>query len=134
MMPSPMLLPVPLPSSLMNNISTHNSILCCDFKDVNLSNQRGTSLLCSARRQIRYQDGDDADSDEEYGHNEQISKLESYSQSAKGEVLVVHALVDQEKLMCLSSRHLLMKLSLRDSDHCHVLSFRSCPCRSSFVP
>ncbi|KAL3010713.1 hypothetical protein AAZX31_07G158900 [Glycine max] len=114
MMPSPMLLPVPLPSSLMNNISTHNSILCCDFKDVNLSNQRGTSLLCSARRQIRYQDGDDADSDEEYGHNEQISKLESYSQSAKGEVLVVHALVDQEKLMCLSSR--------------------SCPCRSSFVP
>ncbi|KAH1087259.1 hypothetical protein GYH30_018693 [Glycine max] len=31
-------------------------------------------------------------------------------------------------------KHLLMKLSLRDSDHCHVLSFRSCPCRSSFVP
>lgn len=103
MMPSPMQ-HIPLPSSLMNNISTHNSILCCDFNYVNLSNQRGTSLLCSARRQIRYQDGDDADSDEEYGHNEQISKLESYSQSAKGEVLVVHALVDQEKLMCLSSR------------------------------
>ncbi|KAG5010293.1 hypothetical protein JHK87_018808 [Glycine soja] len=110
MMPSPMLLPVPLPSSLMNNISTHNSILCCDFKDVNLSNQRGTSLLCSARRQIRYQDGDDADSDEEYGHNEQISKLESYSQSAKGEVLVVHALVDQEKLMCLSSRAVIVSI------------------------
>lgn len=103
MMPSPMQ-HIPLPSSLMNNISTHNSILCCDFNYVNLSNQRGTRLLCSARRQIRYQDGDDADSDEEYGHNEQISKLESYSQSAKGEVLVVHALVDQEKLMCLSSR------------------------------
>lgn len=98
MMPSPMQ-HIPLPSSLMNNISTHNSILCCDFNYVNLSNQRGTRLLCSARRQIRYQDdGDDKDSDEEYGHNEEIAKLESYSQSAKGEVLLVHALVDQEEV------------------------------------
>lgn len=109
MMPSPMQ-HIPLPSSLMNNISTHNSILCCDFNYVNLSNQRGTRLLCSARRQIRYQDGDDADSDEEYGHNEQISKLESYSQSAKGEVLLVHALVDQEEVDVL-----IFKVSLLDT-------------------
>ncbi|XP_020232673.1 uncharacterized protein LOC109812991 [Cajanus cajan] len=94
-MPSPML-PIPLPSSL-NKISTHNLGLCCPLKDLTLSNQRGTSLLCAARRQIRYQD-EDEDSDEEYGHNEEIAKLEFYSQTAKGEALIVHALVDHEEV------------------------------------
>ncbi|TKY69226.1 hypothetical protein E2542_SST05496 [Spatholobus suberectus] len=95
MMPSPML-PIPLPSSL-NNISTHNLSLCCAFEDLDLSNQRGKSFLCAARRQIRYQE-EDEDRDEEYGHNEEIAKLEFYSQSAKGEALLVHALVDQEEV------------------------------------
>lgn len=107
MIPSPML-PTLLPSYLMNNISTHNLILCCAFKDLDLSNQRCTRLLCSARRQIRYQDGDE-DRDEEYGHNEEIAKLEFYSQSAKGEVLLVHTLVDQEEVDVL-----IFKVSLID--------------------
>ncbi|KAK7348922.1 hypothetical protein VNO80_23701 [Phaseolus coccineus] len=97
MVPSPML-PTPLPSSL-GNTSTHNSSLCYAFKDLDLS-KRGTRLLCSARRQIRYQD-EEEDRDEEYGHNEEITKLEIYSQSAKGEALLVHALLDQEEVELL---------------------------------
>ncbi|KAK7308657.1 hypothetical protein VNO77_42277 [Canavalia gladiata] len=95
MMPSPML-PIPLPS--LNKIPTHNINLCyCGFKDLGLSNQRGESLWCGARRQIRYQD-EDEDRDEGYGHNEEIALLEIYSQSAKGEALLVHALVDQQEV------------------------------------
>ena len=97
MVPSPML-PTPLPSSLGNS-STHNSSLCYAFKDLDLS-KRGIRLLCSARRQIRYQD-EEEDRDEEYGHNEEITKLEIYSQSAKGEALLVHALLDQEEVELL---------------------------------
>ncbi|KAL2347789.1 hypothetical protein Fmac_001789 [Flemingia macrophylla] len=93
--PSPML-PISLPSSFIN-FSIQDLDLCCPLKDLTLSNQRGTRLVCAARRQIRYQDGDE-DGDEEYGHNEEIAKLEFYSQSAKGEALLVHALVDQEEV------------------------------------
>ncbi|KAK7310132.1 hypothetical protein RJT34_07429 [Clitoria ternatea] len=87
---SPPMLPIPSPS--LSNISPHKLSMCCAFKYLDLSNQRGTRLWCGARRQIRYQDGD-----EEYGHNEEIAKLEFYSQLAKGEALLVHALVDQEQ-------------------------------------
>ncbi|CAJ1932674.1 unnamed protein product [Sphenostylis stenocarpa] len=97
MVASPML-STPLPSSL-GNTSSHNSSLCCASKDLVLS-KRGTRLLCSARRQIRYQEGDE-DRDEEYGYNEEITKLESYTQSAKGEALLVHVLVDEEEVELL---------------------------------
>lgn len=93
MMPSPML-PIPSP---MKNIPTHDVSLCCAFKALDLSNQRGVSLWCAARRQVRYQDGDE-DGEDEYGHNEEITKLELYSQSARGEALLVHAIVDQEEV------------------------------------
>ncbi|XP_057445535.1 uncharacterized protein LOC130737722 [Lotus japonicus] len=91
MMPSPIFLH---PPSSMNNINpTHNILsLCCASKDMNLSNQKGTSLWCAARRQVRFQD------DDEYGHNEEIAQLEFYSQSARGEAILVHALVDQEEV------------------------------------
>ncbi|XP_061371861.1 uncharacterized protein LOC133314391 isoform X2 [Gastrolobium bilobum] len=93
MMSSPML---PISSSL-KKIPTHNVNLCFAFKVLDLSNQRGTTLQCAARRQVRYQDGDE-DRDDEYGYNEEITKLEFYSQSARGEALLVHALVDQEEV------------------------------------
>jgi hypothetical protein len=89
---------LPIPFS-MDNIPFHNVNLCCDFKEY-LSNKRGTSLWCGARRQVRYQD-EDEDGDDEYGHNEEISKLEFYSQSARGEALIVHALVDQNEVEVL---------------------------------
>ncbi|KAI3700081.1 hypothetical protein L2E82_44697 [Cichorium intybus] len=48
---------------------------------------------CRARRQLRYEEDENED-DEEYGHNEQISLLEFYSQIAKDEALLVKAVVD----------------------------------------
>lgn len=48
---------------------------------------------CAARRRVRYDDEDEDDS-EDYGHNEQIALLESYTQAAADEALVVHAEVD----------------------------------------
>lgn len=106
MMPLPML---PIPSSIVNNNIPiiHNNVIlcCCAFKDLHLSNQRGTtSFWCAARRQVRYQDdGEDEDGDdiEEYGHNEEIAMLEFYSQSARGEALIVHALVDHKEVEVL---------------------------------
>lgn len=103
MMPWPRL---PIPLSIVK-FPTHNVSLCFDFKDLDLSNQRGISLLCGARRQIRYQD-EDEERDDESGHNEEISKLEFYSQSARGEALIVHALVDQNEVEVL-----IFKVSLK---------------------
>ncbi|KAK7274146.1 hypothetical protein RIF29_15223 [Crotalaria pallida] len=97
MMPSSNMLPLP---SSQNNTTTHHVNLCCEaFKALNLRNQSGIKLWCAARRQVRYQGGDeDGKDDDEYGHNEEITKLEFYSQSARGEALLVHALVDQEEV------------------------------------
>lgn len=58
------------------------------------------ALRCAARRRvIRYDEEEDGD--EGYGHNEDIAILELYSQSAKGEALIVHAVVDEEEVEVL---------------------------------
>lgn len=44
---------------------------------------------------------EEEDGAEGYGHNEDIAILESYSQSAKGEALLVHAVVDEEEVEVL---------------------------------
>ncbi|QCD89530.1 hypothetical protein DEO72_LG4g476 [Vigna unguiculata] len=95
-----MLVPSPLPSSLANTFTHNYSNLCFALKDLDLR-KRGTTLLCSARRQIRYQDEDEDGDEEEYGHNEEITKLEIYTQSTKGEALLVHTLVDQQEVELL---------------------------------
>lgn len=94
------LVPSPLPSSLANTFTHNYSNLCFALKDLDLR-KRGTTLLCSARRQIRYQDEDEDGDEEEYGHNEEITKLEIYTQSTKGEALLVHTLVDQQEVELL---------------------------------
>ncbi|CAL0318585.1 unnamed protein product [Lupinus luteus] len=43
-------------------------------------------------------DEDEDGEDDEYGHNEEITKLEFYTQSTRGEALLVHALVDHEEV------------------------------------
>lgn len=52
------------------------------------------STICSARRRVR--DDDVEEDEEEHGHNEEIALLELYSQSARGEALLVKATVDGE--------------------------------------
>lgn len=92
----PTLPPVPmLPSSPMN-AHLCNTGFCSTIQALNLNKQGVLSVLCGARRRVRFED-DDEDEDED-GHNEQIAKLEMYSQSARGEALLVHALVDGEEV------------------------------------
>ncbi|PKI46843.1 uncharacterized protein LOC116195082 isoform X2 [Punica granatum] len=62
-----------------------------------------SSGQCSARRRsVRYGTDDYEDGEEEeYRHNEEIAMLELYSQSARGEALIVHASVDGEDVEVL---------------------------------
>ncbi|KAJ8760521.1 hypothetical protein K2173_015188 [Erythroxylum novogranatense] len=62
--------------------------------------QRPQTSLCSARRRVRYEEEPDND-EEEYGHNEDLASLELYSQSARGEALVVHADLDDQEVQVL---------------------------------
>ncbi|KAK9226545.1 hypothetical protein WN943_011593 [Citrus x changshan-huyou] len=50
------------------------------------------NFRCRVRRRVRYED--DEEDEEEYGHNEEIVALESYSLSARGEALLVRAVLD----------------------------------------
>lgn len=50
------------------------------------------NFLCRVRRRVRYED--DEEDEEEYGHNEEIVALELYSLSARGEALLVRAVLD----------------------------------------
>ncbi|KAI3413022.1 uncharacterized protein J3R85_016585 [Psidium guajava] len=69
-----------------------------------------TSVPCAARRRsVRHggggggeeEDKEDRGDGEEHGRNEEIAMLELYSQSARGEALVVHAAVDGEEVEVL---------------------------------
>lgn len=50
---------------------------------------------------LRYDDDEDDDEDVEYGHNKEIAVLELYSQSVRGEALIVHAVVDDQDVQVL---------------------------------
>lgn len=55
------------------------------------------NICCSARRRVRYDDDEDEDEDEENEEqNKEIALLELYSQSVRGEALIVHAVVDDQ--------------------------------------
>lgn len=60
------------------------------------SNLKDRIVLCNARRRVRYEE-DDEDEGEENGYNQEIAILEMYSQSARGEALLVRATVDGQE-------------------------------------
>ena len=61
-----------------------------------------STTRCAARRRVRYDvDEDDGDEDEEEEHNKEIALLELYSQSVRGEALIVHAMVDDQPVEVL---------------------------------
>lgn len=69
---------------------------------------------------MRYDDEEeDVDGDEEYVHKEEIAMLELYSQSARGEALIVHAMVDEEEVEVLifKVRFLIVSLLLGFLSH-----------------
>lgn len=55
----------------------------------------GDRWTCGARRRVRYEEEDEED-EEEYGHNEEMARLEAYSEGARGQALLVNAAVDGE--------------------------------------
>ncbi|XP_021909974.1 uncharacterized protein LOC110823804 [Carica papaya] len=67
-------------------------------KVLKLSKQEAFSSRsrCDARRRVRYEDEYEEDE-----YNEEIAMLELYSQSARGEALIVHALVDEQDVEVL---------------------------------
>lgn len=56
-------------------------------------------MSCRARRRVLYDD--DEDDDEEYGYNEELAMLETYTQWVKDEILLVRAMVDEEQVEVL---------------------------------
>ncbi|KAI4313693.1 hypothetical protein L6164_026651 [Bauhinia variegata] len=105
---SPPLLPFSLKHSCPCNVSFSS------IEALNLSSSRLLGVGCAARRRPRSED-DDEDEDDEYGHNEQIAQLEEYSQSARGEALLVHAVVDEEDVDVLIFKGFSSCLSYRTS-------------------
>ncbi|KAL9244125.1 hypothetical protein vseg_017933 [Gypsophila vaccaria] len=61
----------------------------------------GVTTKCEARRRVRIENEDENEEDEGYGYNEEIGMLELYSQSARGEALLVTALVDGQQVEVL---------------------------------
>ncbi|KAF3944633.1 hypothetical protein CMV_028918 [Castanea mollissima] len=112
--------PPMLPFSLLGNTHSCKDSVWFSIKAVKLSNKRvlGSWVSCAVRRRVRYdeeEDGDEDEGDEEYGYNEEIAMLELYSQSAKGEALIVHAMVDEEEVEVLIFKGFSSSLSYRTS-------------------
>ncbi|KAJ9708541.1 hypothetical protein PVL29_000534 [Vitis rotundifolia] len=88
--------------------------LCSAIGAPKLSAQQVLSIRCRARRRVRYEDEDEGEEDE-YGHNAEIAMLELYSQSARGEALLVHAMVDDQDVEVLIFKGFSSCLSYRTS-------------------
>ena len=101
MLSSPSMLPI-LPKA-GNSLKTDHLTIISTIKAFKLSNRRALHICCGARRRVRYEDEDEDDErgEEEHGYNEEIAKLELYSQSARGEAFLVHALVDEQEVEVL---------------------------------
>ena len=57
-------------------------------------------IRCRARRRVRYEEEEEGEEDE-YEHNAEIAALELYSQIARGEALLVQAMVDDQDVEVL---------------------------------
>ncbi|XVE91933.1 hypothetical protein REPUB_Repub01dG0053600 [Reevesia pubescens] len=99
---SPSKLPI-LPMVMAGNSSkTDHLTIISTIKAFKLiSNQRVLYICCGARRRVRYEDEDDEIGEEENGYNEEIAMLELYTQSTRGEAILLHALVDEQEVEVL---------------------------------
>ncbi|GAB4840452.1 hypothetical protein Ancab_021220 [Ancistrocladus abbreviatus] len=110
---------LPSKSTITCSCKTHHSWISINIPVklrclINNNPTEGSSIHCRARRRVRYEEEEDShDEEEEYGYNAEIAMLEFYSQSAKEEVLVVKAMLDdrEEEILifkgfssCLSHR------------------------------
>ncbi|KAJ6429926.1 hypothetical protein OIU84_021356 [Salix udensis] len=92
----------PILSKMKVPIFSSTATAISSIKAAKPSTQEIPTARCRARRRsVRYEDEDEGDGEEEYGHNLEIAMLESYSQSAIGEALLVHAIVDEQEVEVL---------------------------------
>lgn len=98
--------------NLICNISLTN-IKCSS----NLGSRIDNIVSCNARRRVRYED--EEDEDDSYGYNEELAILEMYSQSARGEALIVTAMVDdqQAEVLIFKVIHYFIVLNLHSLSH-----------------
>ncbi|XP_010279634.1 PREDICTED: uncharacterized protein LOC104613498 [Nelumbo nucifera] len=94
--------------------SLHRGININPIEAFKLQSQRLQSIRCNSRRRVRYEDEDEV-VDEEYGHNSEIAMLESYSESARNEALLVRAVVDNQEEEVLIFKGFSSCLSYRTS-------------------
>ncbi|XP_008777817.3 uncharacterized protein LOC103697684 [Phoenix dactylifera] len=98
-----------------NNVTAQKVVPMAGFRHRRPSEvhrcRRAERGSCNARRRVRYED--DEMEGEDYGRNSEIEMLETYSQSARNQALLVRATVDGEEEVvlifkgfssCLSSR------------------------------
>ncbi|XP_027096471.1 uncharacterized protein [Coffea arabica] len=89
-----------LPHFSTDSNSTFNKTLNISsfIKGSKLDKRWNLDSKCSARRRAVYEDEEE---DEEYGYNAEIAMLETYTQSARNEALLVKAMVDEEEVEVL---------------------------------
>ncbi|CDP16252.1 unnamed protein product [Coffea canephora] len=92
--------PCSLPHFSTDSNSTFNKTLNISsfIKGSKLDKRWNLDSKCSARRRVVYEDEEE---DEEYGYNAEIAMLETYTQSARNEALLVKAMVDEEEVEVL---------------------------------
>ena len=57
---------------------------------------RADRAVCRVRRRVRYEEDEDEEDDEEWGHNEDVARMERYTEDARDQALLVKARVDDE--------------------------------------
>uniref|UniRef100_A0A1E5WIU5 NADH dehydrogenase [ubiquinone] iron-sulfur protein 1, mitochondrial n=1 Tax=Dichanthelium oligosanthes TaxID=888268 RepID=A0A1E5WIU5_9POAL len=62
---------------------------------VSVGDTRADRAVCRVRRRVRYEEEDEED-DEEWGHNEDVARMERYTEDARDQALLVKARVDDE--------------------------------------
>ncbi|KAM0850850.1 hypothetical protein ACQ4PT_052809 [Festuca glaucescens] len=86
--------PSPRPCLLLGRHHRYHALPRFPFQQKPCVLTAGDRWTCGARRRVRYEE--DEDDEEEYGHNEEMGRLEAYSEGARGQALLVNATVDGE--------------------------------------
>ncbi|XP_050231276.1 uncharacterized protein LOC126680237 [Mercurialis annua] len=86
----------PIFNNLITSIPTIKPLKL--ISTITLQEQASCLQYCNARRRGGHEEEEE---DCEYGVNEEIAMLEIYSESARGEALLVHAIVDDEQVEVL---------------------------------
>ncbi|MCL7041494.1 hypothetical protein MKW94_025976 [Papaver nudicaule] len=116
----PTVLPIKTTTCALVHPSSHVAIdrTPCNYDFKRMQRAKHCNIYCLARRRVRYEDEDENEDDEEQssnGYNSELSLLESYSESARSEALLVRAIVDGQEEEVLIFKGFSSCLSYRTS-------------------